>query len=44
MHIETIRDRKYKIEKFKIQQDNLALFRRKLGVAHEEDSDNKLEN
>ena len=28
----------------KVQQDNLAQFRRKLDVAHEEESDNQLEN
>ena len=27
----------------KVQQDNLELFRRKLDVAHEEESDNQLE-
>ena len=42
--IETIRDRRYKKEKLKVQQDNLALFRRKRGVAHEEESDKELEN
>ena len=40
---ETIRDKKYK-EKLKVQQDNLALLRRKHGVAHKEKSDNQLEN
>ena len=42
--IETIRDRRYKKEKLKVQQDHLARFRRKHGVAHEEESDNELEN
>ena len=42
--IETIRDTRYKKEKFKFQKDNLALFRRKHGVAHEEESDKELEN
>ena len=42
--IETIRDRRYKKEKLKVQQDNLALFRRKHGVAHEEESDKELKN
>ena len=41
--IETIRDRRYK-KKMKVQHDNLALFRRKHGVAHEEESDKELEN
>ena len=41
---ETIRDRGYKKVKLKIQQDNLALFRRKHGVAHEEKSEKELEN
>ena len=31
-------------KKLKVQQDNLALFRRKHGVAHEEESDKELEN
>ena len=42
-NIETIRDRRNKKEKLKVQQDNLALFRRKRGVAHEEEKDKKLE-
>ena len=42
--IETIRDRRYKKEKLKVQLHNLALFRRKHGVAHEEESDKELEN
>ena len=42
--IETIHDRRYKKEKLKVQQVNLALFRRKHGVAHEEESDKELEN
>ena len=37
-------DRRYMKEKFKVQQDNLALCRRKHGVAHEEESDKELEN
>ena len=41
---ETIRDRRYKKEKLKFQHDNLALFRRKHGVAHEEESGKELEN
>ena len=40
--IETICDRRYKKEKLKVQQDNLTLFRRKHGVAHEEVSDKEL--
>ena len=32
--IEKICDRRYKKEKFKVEHDNLALFRRKYGVAH----------
>ena len=35
--LETIHDRRYKKEKLKVQHDSLALFRRKLGVAHEEE-------
>ena len=42
--IETNRDRRYKKEKLKVQHDNLALLRRKYGVAHEEESDKELEN
>ena len=42
--IVTIRDRRYKKEKLKVHHDNLALFRKKHGVAHEEESDKKLEN
>ena len=42
--IETTRDRRYKKEKVKVQHDNLALFRKKHGVAHEEESDKELEN
>ena len=42
--IETIRERRYKKEKLKVQQDNLALFRRNHGVAHEEESDMELVN
>ena len=41
---ETIRDRMYKKENLKFQQDDLALFRRKHGVAHEEESDKEVEN
>ena len=41
--IETIRDRRIKRENFNVQQDNLALLRRKYGVVHEEESD-ELEN
>ena len=37
--IETIRERRYKKEKLKVQQNNLALFRRKHGVAYEDGSD-----
>ena len=37
--IETIRDKRYKILKFKIRQDKLSLSRRKYGVALEEESD-----
>ena len=40
--IETIPDTSYKKEKLKVQEDNLALFRRKHGVAHEEESDKEL--
>ena len=42
--IETIHDRRYKKEKLKVKQDNLALFRRKHGVTHEEESEKELEN
>ena len=42
--IETIRDTRYKKEQLKVQQDNSALFRRKNGVAHEEESDSELKN
>ena len=42
--IETICDKRYKKEKFKVQPDNLALFRRKYGVVHIEESDSELEN
>ena len=42
--IETIRDRKYTEEKLKVQQENLALFRRKHSVALEGEIDNELEN
>ena len=42
--IETFCDRRYKKEKLEVQRDNLVLFRRKHGVAHEEESDNELEN
>ena len=42
--IETIRERRYKNEKLKVQQDNLTLFRRNHGVAHEEESDMELKN
>ena len=42
--LETIRDRRYKREELKFQQDNLALFRRKHGVTHKEKSDKELEN
>ena len=38
------RDRRYKKGKLKVQLDNLALFRRKHGVAHEEESDKELKN
>ena len=41
--IETICDRRYKKEKLKVIELNLALFRRKHGVAHEEESDKELE-
>ena len=41
--IETIRDTRYKKEKLKVRQDNLALFRRKHDVAHEEENDKELE-
>ena len=34
--IETICGTRYRKEKLKVQQENLALFRRKHGVAHEE--------
>ena len=40
---ETICERRYKKEKLKVQHDNLALFRRKHGVAHEEESDKELQ-
>ena len=40
----TICDTRYKKKKLKVQQGNLALFRRKHGVAHEELSDYELEN
>ena len=42
--VETIRDRRYKKEKFNVQHDNLTLFRRKHGVPHEEESDKELKN
>ena len=42
--VETIRDRRYKKKKLKNQQDNLVPFRRKHGVALEEESDKELEN
>ena len=42
--IQTTCKRRYKKEKLKVQQDKLALFRRKHGVAHEEESDKELEN
>ena len=42
--IEKIRDTRYTKEKLKVQQDNLALFRRKHCVAHEEESDQELKN
>ena len=42
--VETICDTRYKKEQLKVQQDNSALLRRKPGVAHEEESDNVLEN
>ena len=42
--IELTRDRSYKKEKLKVQHGNLALFRRKHGVAHGEESDKELEN
>ena len=43
------RDRKkcfspLKKKKLNVQQDNLALLRRKHGVVHEEESENELEN
>ena len=41
---ETIFVRRYKKGKVKVQQDNLALFRRKYGVAHEDENDNELKN
>ena len=31
-------------EKLKVHQNNLALFKRKFGVAHEEESENELKN
>ena len=34
----------YKKENLKVQEPNLALFRRKHDVAHEEESDKELEN
>ena len=42
--IETLRDRRYKKEKLKVQLHNVALFRRKHGVAHEEERDKEREN
>ena len=42
LKIEIFRDRRYKKVKLKVQQNNLALFRRKYGVAHEEECDNQL--
>ena len=42
--IETIVIRGTKKENLKVQRDNLALFKRKHGVAHEEESDNELKN
>ena len=42
--IETICDKRYKKEKFKVQPENLALFRRKYGVVHIKESDSELEN
>ena len=41
---ETIRDTRYKKEKLKVQEDNLALFRRKYGVAYEEERDKELKH
>ena len=41
--IGTIRDKKFKKEKLNVQQDIIALLRRKHGVAYEEESDNELE-
>ena len=41
--IERIRDTRYKKEKLKVQQNNLALFRIKNGVAQKQ-SDNELKN
>ena len=42
--IETTCDRKFMKEKLKVRQNNLALFKRKFGVAHEEESENELKN
>ena len=42
--IETTRDGRYRRKQLKVQQDNLALFRRKHGVAHEEKNDNEFKN
>ena len=42
--VEIIRDRRCQREKLKVQQDILALFRRKHGVAHEEESGKELGN
>ena len=42
--IETIHDRRQRKEKLKFQHDKLALFSRKHGVAHEEESDKELES
>ena len=41
--VEINRGRRCKKEKLKVQQDNLALFRRKHGEAHEEESNKELE-
>ena len=42
--LKKIRDTRYKKKQLKVQQDNLALFRREHGVAHEEASDTELES
>ena len=42
--VEIICDKLYRKEKCKTQQDNLALFRRKHGLAHKEGKEKELEN